>query len=125
MVNRSRRYLALWTVLILIVVVPWLTFKNHSHWQQVAWIPFFSPEVKVRDVVANVLFYVPWGYFAARQRRHPSAPVWGIVALAAALSIATEISQVYSHGRFPSATDVVCNVVGALIGAEYARRARR
>jgi VanZ family protein len=69
-----------------------------------------------------VLLYVPWGYFWARQRPDPTQRVRAVVALAAALSIVTEISQVYAHGRFPSATDVTCNLVGAFIGAEYARR---
>ena len=34
----------------------------------------------------------------------------------------TEASQSYSHGRFPSATDVTCNLFGAFAGAGYARR---
>ena len=120
--NRQRWYFALWTGLILLLVLPWLSFQNHSHWAGVAWIPFFSKEVKVRDIVANVLLYVPWGYLGVRKRRQPSSPVWPVIIFAAVLSIATEASQSYSHGRFPSATDVTCNVFGAFVGAEYARK---
>jgi len=124
-VKRQRQYFVFWTGLILLVVVPWLTFKNHSHWERVAWIPFFSSEVKVRDLIANLLLYAPWGFFWARQRRDPSRRVWVVAVLAAILSIATEATQVYSHDRFPSATDVTCNVLGAFGGASYARRNRR
>ena len=124
-VKRDRWYFALWTGLILLLVVPWLTFKNHSHWDRIAWIPFFSSEVKVRDIVANVLLYVPWGYFWARQRPDPTQRVRLVVVLAAGLSILAELSQVYSHGRFPSTTDITCNLIGAVAGAEYARRHHR
>jgi hypothetical protein len=115
----------LWTGLIVLAVVPWTSYQNHAHWQRVAWIPFISPPVKLRDVGANLLMYAPWGFFAARSQPGRALPVGIIVALGAALSLATEASQLYSHGRFPSATDVVCNVLGAFAGSMYARRRLR
>ena len=120
--TRGRGPFLLWTVLILIAVVPWVGYQNHSHWQGVGWIPFVSAEVRLRDVAVNLLLYAPWGYFSARSVRVAARRTWLVVVLAAALSITTEASQVYSHGRFPSATDVTCNVIGALAGALYARR---
>ena len=125
LVKQRRWYFALWTGVIVLAVMPWFNFQSHSHWQRVGWIPFVSPPVKLRDIVVNALLYAPWGYFWARQRRDPSRAVWPVVVLAAALSIATEASQSYSHGRFPSATDVTCNLIGAFAGAEYARRIHR
>ena len=120
--NQQRWYFALWTGLILLLVPPWLNYQNHAHWARVAWVPFFSEEARLRDIVANVLLYAPWGYLWVRQRREPSRRVWPVMVFAAVLSIATEASQSYSHGRFPSATDVTCNVLGAFAGAGYARR---
>jgi glycopeptide antibiotics resistance protein len=108
----------LWTGLILLVVLPWANYQNHAHWPRVAWIPFVSPPLKLRDVAVNVALYWPWGFFGARWMRSP----WAVVLLAAALSLATEASQLYSHGRFPSATDFTCNVIGACAGAMHARR---
>jgi VanZ family protein len=35
-------------------------------------------------------------------------------------SVATEATQLLSHGRFPSTTDVTCNVAGAWGGAVWA-----
>ena len=122
---RGRWPFGLWTGLIVLVVMPWANFQNHSHWQRVAWIPFVSPPVKVRDVVVNLLLYVPWGYFGARWMRDRPQCVWIIVALAATLSILTEASQLYSHGRFPSATDLMCNILGAYAGATIARSRSR
>ena len=109
-----------WTGLILLAVVPWATFQNHSHWARVQWIPFVTPPVKLRDIVANVLLYCPFGWWAWRGLRSSTVP--RIVWLAVALSVATEFSQVYSHGRFPSTTDLTCNVLGAWLGARAAAR---
>ena len=124
-VNRGRWPFWLWTSLILLVVLPWANFQNHTHWQRVAWIPFVSPPVKVRDVVVNVLLYLPWGFLWMRQMPNRLQRIWIVVALAAVLSISTEAAQLYSHGRFPSATDAFNNVLGAFAGASYARRTKK
>jgi VanZ family protein len=119
--SRRARFFTLWTLLIVAVVLPWTTFQNHTHWQRVGWIPFMSPPIRIRDVVLNVLLYVPWGYLGVRRRHGAWREVITIVGFAAALSLATEATQLYSHGRFPSATDFTCNIAGALIGATWAR----
>jgi glycopeptide antibiotics resistance protein len=105
-----------------LVVLPWAGFQDHTHWQRVAWIPFVSPPVKVADVLVNILLYVPWGYIYVRQMPEQLGRPWLVLLFAATLSIATEAAQLYSHGRFPSATDATCNVMGAWAGGWYARR---
>jgi VanZ family protein len=45
--------------------------------------------------------------------------------VALALSLAGEAVQIYTHSRFPSATDVVCNVIGAVAGAFLVGRTLR
>lgn len=122
MANRRSWPFWLWTGVILLLVLPWTTFQDHTHWQRVAWIPFISPPVRLRDVVVNVLLYVPWGYLFVRQMPYATRRIWIVVMLAAVLSFSTEAAQLYSHGRFPSATDLICNILGALAGATYARR---
>jgi glycopeptide antibiotics resistance protein len=120
--TRGRWPLTLWTVLIALAVVPWANYQHHSHWQRIGWIPFGSPEVRLRDIILNVLLYAPWGYFCARSLRDGAGRIWLVIGFAAALSITTEASQLYSHGRFPSATDVASNMLGAYAGAILARR---
>lgn len=123
--RRSRIVFALSTALIVALVVPWTRFQDHSHWQRVGWIPFVSPPVRARDIVVNVLLYVPWGYFGVRVRDGRWRAVLTVVVSAAVLSLMTEASQSYSHGRFPSATDFTCNIAGAIAGAMWSRfRAR-
>jgi VanZ family protein len=41
------------------------------------------------------------------------------VAAATGLSLVTEATQVYSHSRVPSMTDVVCNAAGAWVGTRF------
>jgi glycopeptide antibiotics resistance protein len=116
--RRARIGLALWVGLIVFVVVPWYRFQDHSHWGVVQWIPFTTPPIRLRDIVGNLLFYVPFGMLFARAvNRRPGA----VVLAGFLLSLATEFTQVFSHGRFPSTTDLICNTLGAWAGALWAR----
>ena len=114
-IERSGRSWILFAVaLIALATVP-RDFQGHTHWEKVGWLPFLSPPVKLRDIVVNTLLYVPLGVGMALNSRSPRA--WTIAAAAGAvLSLSAEFAQLYSHVRFPSATDVVCNVVGAVVG---------
>ena len=120
--RRALVALALWIGVILFVVTPWYGIRDHSHWARVQWIPFVSPPIRLRDIVANTVFYVPFGYFFVRGTRNSS--VGRTVMAAMLLSAATEVTQVYSHGRFPSTTDLLCNSAGAYLGALWASRRR-
>ncbi len=111
-----------WILVILLAVVPWSQFQNHPHWARVVWIPSVSAPALLVDILQNTLLYLPFGYLHARQRSRP--PLWQTAVLALGLSLATEFTQVFSHGRFPSATDVTCNLVGALWGSRWGRSVR-
>ena len=108
--------------LIVAIIVPWGDLQDHSHWSNIGWIPFVSPPIRRRDIVANVLLFMPLGVGAALGFRRGLAVAGG---LALALSMTGETIQVYTHSRFPSATDVVCNVAGAVAGALVVRRLLR
>jgi glycopeptide antibiotics resistance protein len=116
----ARILLLLWIGVIAVIVIPWGSFQSHAHWNGIGWIPFLSPPFRVRDIVLNTLLYVPFGYWSVQQRG--GSGVWRACGYALALSVAMECTQVFSHRRFPSATDVTTNVLGALWGARWARR---
>lgn len=115
--RRVRIAFALWVGVILLVVTPWAGFRDHSHWERVQWVPFVTPPIRIRDIVANTLFYVPFGFLYVRRFR---SRAWRAVLAALVLSLLTELAQVYSHGRFPSSTDIVSNTLGACCGAVWA-----
>jgi glycopeptide antibiotics resistance protein len=120
-----RLQLAVWTLIVIGGVVPWATWTDHSHWDRIEWIPL-TGNVRLRDVVLNILFYVPVGYFFVTARSvSPAARRILLAALCGfVLSVVTETTQVFSHGRFPGMTDVTTNTAGALIGAMLAVRRR-
>ena len=117
--------LALWIVIIIGGVVPWFSMTAHAHWPRIGWIPFESAPVRLRDIVLNAALYVPLGWFSRRQGRTAFRHVLRVTLWALGLSTATEATQVYSHGRFPSMTDVVMNTLGASLGAMGSASRRR
>jgi VanZ family protein len=107
-----------WVALVLALTVPWTSLRSHAHWDRVAWIPFQSGIVKFADVGGNIVLYAPLGWWLAQVARPRHADRVVHAALSALLlSTLCESSQVYSHGRFPSATDVAANTIGAVAGA--------
>jgi glycopeptide antibiotics resistance protein len=105
-------------LLPLFITVPWRDFQAHAHWDEVGWIPFVSWPVRGRDIALNLLLFGPLGIASALYFRRR---VYAAGLLAFFLSFAGEWLQVYSHARFPSATDLVCNVVGAVVAAALVR----
>ena len=118
----QRARFVLWLAVIILVTFSYdLVTMPHPHWRRVAWVPFATGIVRPGDMLLNVLLYVPFGVFFPRRN-------WSAVALgipcAFALSSLLELSQVWSHERFPSATDVAMNVSGAAVGLWLASRRR-
>jgi glycopeptide antibiotics resistance protein len=100
--------------LILAIDYPWGDLRDHPHWTEIGRVPFVSPPIEAEDILGNFLLGTPVGLAASLTFRR--------AAIAAALvtlpvSLAGEAIQIYSHERFPSATDVACNVAGALAAA--------
>ena len=104
--------------LVLVAGFPWGDLVGHTHWSRVNWIPFAS-RFRPIDICGNLLLCVPLGAVAGREFRR-GVLIAGVTALA--LSLFVESMQLFSHLRFPSATDLFCNVVGGIAAAVVARR---
>lgn len=113
-----------WVAVIVAIVLPWGDFQGHTHWEKVGWIPFVTPPVKPLDIVGNMVLYVPFGYCFSRVYSGRTAGI-ALLMMAAILSVGTECTQLYSHWRFPSLTDVTMNLAGTFTGLYFARRASR
>ena len=117
--------LAVSTAAVGLVDFPWQDLQNHAHWRNVRWIPFVTPPVHAFDIIQNVLLFAPFGFFGRLVDEDGSC---ARVCLAAfALAVAMEGTQIFSHSRFPSMTDVTANLAGAVLGCGGARllRAKR
>ncbi len=101
-----------WIPLVCAISVPWTGLSSHPQWSRVHPIPFTDPADRPRDVIANIVLFVPFGYSCGRGRSW-----WKVVAIAAVVSLIAEGTQLFSTTRYPSATDVTAGLVGAAIGA--------
>jgi VanZ family protein len=103
----------IWTAALATVTVPWRDLhQTTGHY--VAWIPFVSPPVRLVDIAANIVMFLPFGALYIRWRPHDAGRllVW-----AALFSVSVEVSQLFSRGRVTSTTDVATNLIGAMTGA--------
>ena len=97
-----------------VVDFPWGDWVGHTHWARVGWIPFYSWPVTPRDILQNVILFLPAGCFARvafGERARTRA-----LLLSLPVAFVGEWTQLYSHTRFPSATDLVCNLMGTVAG---------
>jgi hypothetical protein len=104
---------------ILLATVPG-DLQDHSHWRNVAWVPLLTGLVRPADMLANLVLYFPLG--ATLHWGRPNQRLWSTVTVAVVFAVGIELTQVWSHSRFPSATDAAMNVAGAVLGATWARR---
>lgn len=111
-----RRLWLLWIPLVWLLSFPWIGFTLEPQWHRVHFVPLTDPGDKPRDMIANVLLFVPFGYSVAR-RRKPLEALRRAAALAAVVSISAEAMQLFSTERYPSATDVSAAILGSLAGA--------
>ena len=113
-IRRSLFLFVATVVFIIAVTFPW-DLQDHPHWQKVAWVPFLTGIVRPLDLLGNFALYFPFGFFLplGPRRARPLAAA----AMATLLSTSLEFSQVWSHWRFPSATDSVMNIMGSVAGA--------
>jgi glycopeptide antibiotics resistance protein len=104
-----------WIPLIWLVSFPWTSLTRVPQWKRVHYVPLADPADKFRDVAANVLLFVPFGYSIGR-RRGCAAGLLVAAGAAAVVSVSAEATQLFSTRRYPSATDVASACLGALTG---------
>ena len=116
-----------WVIWIFIIVVlttaPWSSYRGHSHWEHVSWVPFSDVSLSlfsVLEVLANMALFIPLGgllvlWYSTSFRK----AMWYSVGIGLFLSCSIELFQVYCHDHFPTLTDVTSNVLGTLLGAQF------
>jgi glycopeptide antibiotics resistance protein len=110
---------AAWTIVILgVTLPPFKYFVGHTHWDVVRWIPFYDYPLVLFDMFANFILFVPFGYLLKRALPGRFGRQAWILTFLLAVGISTgiELYQVFCHNRVPSTTDIVTNLLGAMIG---------
>lgn len=85
------------------------------------WESFRLDGIDWNDILINIAGFLPFGFFYFLHRRavrpgHRLRNVWRVLWVSGALSLSIELVQVFLPSRSSSATDVLCNVLGALLG---------
>ncbi|CAN5869573.1 hypothetical protein BH24ACI5_BH24ACI5_21100 [soil metagenome] len=111
-----QRLWLLWIPLVWFISFPWIGFTFEPQWDRVNLIPLTDPGDRPRDIAANLLLFVPFGFSVGR-RRTPARALARAAGLAAVVSISAEAMQLFSTARYPSATDVAAAILGSLAGA--------
>jgi glycopeptide antibiotics resistance protein len=75
----------------------------------------------IQDVMINIIMFIPFGFFCAgllgKTHRLKISTLYVITAfLGFVVSLTIEMLQVYLPTRDSSLTDVICNVLGAIMG---------
>lgn len=82
-----------------------------------------------RDIVINVLGFIPFGFCFFLYRQPPGGARWlpdalNVVVAGVVISLTIETIQVWLPGRASSMTDLLCNTAGTLLGALFAQAIR-
>jgi glycopeptide antibiotics resistance protein len=110
-------------VLCLTPLFPLSNFVGHPHWEAIRWIPFqdFSLTTNsLMDIIGNIGWFMIFGYllhYWMNEDFSSFRSIATVVLIAAGVSLSLEFFQVFCHNRTPSMTDVVCDTVGACLGA--------
>ncbi len=107
---------ALWLVLTL-----FLTLRPVGWVQTIAFWSFWTSIQAGVDLVQNLAMFAPMGWLANRAG-------WTVrrsVLVAVMISVLIEFTQQWVPGRTSTATDIVCNTLGAVLGWWMATPARR
>lgn len=129
--RRTGRDLALVIALVLIAMLTIAPIAGDAGDLPVNLLPFRDQLLALRgqiqmsraltELAANVVMFVPLGVAVAW--RAPGRTVWWVAGVALIVSLVVESVQAISAlGRQADVTDVLANVVGALVGAWIVRR---
>jgi hypothetical protein len=103
------------------MAIPAIYRAPHKEFLALPWRELVGDKPNYRDMVVNVLGFVPFGFCCFLHRSlSERQPLWAAALFAvlagAAISLLLETVQVWLGNRVSSATDLLCNTFGALLG---------
>ena len=126
-VNNYKIAWVLWVVLIVVATtLPWSNFHSYvdpAKLHRVVWVPFQGVRLSTRrilDIADNIFLFIPFSYLYLRSLA--SNHLRGLVTIlltSVLLSVAIEGAQLFNASRFTSMTDVVTNIIGAVLGVGF------
>ena len=126
-VNNYKVAWVLWVVLIVVATTfPWSNFHSYvdpAKLHRVVWVPFQGVRLSTRrvlDIADNIFLFIPFSYLYLRSlASNHFRGLLTILLASVLLSVAIESAQLFNTSRFTSMTDVVTNIIGAVLGAGF------
>jgi VanZ family protein len=127
--NVPEKRFAIIVILIISIIIYGSLYPFAFHWRDdgggpIKWLLATWSELPGKaDFLANILLYVPLGFFATHALPPKASSALRLCmafALGTGLSIAMELIQYFDSGRDSAATDVYANVLGTTVGATVA-----
>lgn len=124
----KRRRGLLWLLLVVLALIPLFPLTNfvgHPRWGEIRWIPFQDFSLTKNfliDIIGNIGWFIVFGYFLHYLLAEDSSsmrPIAKVVLITVCISLSIEFFQIFCRHRTPSMTDVLCNTVGAGLGAYF------
>jgi VanZ family protein len=90
-----------------------------------AWLLNWQQRTIRSDVIANILLFIPYGFFGAltiqqKQKRYPLLSIMVMLAVGILFAFCLQFIQFYLPSRVSHAADALLNAVGLLIGISLA-----
>ena len=89
--------------------------------EEISWKPFIDPDgsrASIPDVVQNILFFMPFGFLGLLSfSRYKFFALFVVTFFGFVISLNIELLQLTTRDRVTSVTDLICNTLGAAIGA--------
>ena len=80
------------------------------------WREVFTTLVPMRTAVLNILLFIPLGYLIPEWIKKRRASIWTVGLISLGLSCTIEIIQLVTALGWCDVDDLICNVLGGLIG---------
>ena len=79
------------------------------------------------DIIGNIGWFMIFGYllhYWIDENSSSFRSIATVALIAAGVSLSLEFFQIFCHNRIPSITDVICDTVGACLGAYFSEQYR-
>ncbi len=80
------------------------------------WREVFTTLVPMRTAVLNIILFIPLGYLIPEWKKKRKATIWTVGLISLGLSCTIEIIQLVTALGWCDVDDLICNVLGGLIG---------
>lgn len=85
------------------------------------WYEVFTTLTPLRTATLNIILFIPLGYLLPEWNRGKETRVWTVLAVSLCVSVTIEIIQLLMSLGWCDVDDLLCNLLGGMIGYQVSR----